>query len=321
MEVIVPPGQYRVSAQWLTIIRPRRLTCAVPFGIGLANARNQQGLYLRVGLDGDSVSHLWVGDGRQGSWRSVLPVFRRTIHVPAVRTRFERAPVLNRLGGLTLELELARSDRDRAAARALVSRVHYLSPRLGGTVLVARFAERHHAETVRSAWWRGVPRNQRPAASAAEASGGLAGIVGCVVIERLMHGHPIGRNWIYGTEAKPVPGPEQQNEPGFRARAINELAVAWISRVAIDWPFQRMGIGAILCDVAREVAATSLIRPARWVELLRRVNGERMAELLGDGPGDFLTGFNRDLQRHLAYRLDPEPRASSRGMYYDHSTG
>jgi hypothetical protein len=89
---------------------------------------------------------------------------------------------------------------------------------------------------------------------------------------------------------------------GFRWKVVSELGLYWISRVAIEAPFQGVGIGSALCDAAREVAATRMLEPGQFVELIRRLPITRYEEIKA-GEGDFLTGRSRIFSLQLPFTL------------------
>jgi GNAT superfamily N-acetyltransferase len=296
---IVASDQYRVRENWLYFPALHLNPAQIPFGLGVGRESTLEEMFddrtarrqrLKVQSNGRDVTVLEVE--ASGSWRPVLPAFSRT--VAGVKK-----------GAPTVRIETAVADWQRGVARALVARSHYLSPRPGGLILLARIGDGQFAKQAREKWWSELetPERTRLGGDLERATGGLGDVVGALHLERLMHGHPSGRNAIYASvKRKPPTTPRVGSDPGFRRRVVRELGLYWISRVAVDVPFQGYGIGSALCDAAREVAATRMLEPGKHVELIRRLSIARFRKLEG-GKSDFLTGDSAIFGVDLPFQL------------------
>src|SRR5205807_1005571 len=139
---------------------------------------------------GRKVVGLWMEMG--GAWQVVLPSFSRGV---SPRNRRARRIVI----------EVATTDAQRKVALRIVRRTHYLDPRNGGLILLAKID---------------------------------GTIVGALQIERLMHGHPFGRDQVYLAEGLQAPDRRAMKRAGFRRRVVDQLGLYWISRVALENPFR-----------------------------------------------------------------------------------
>lgn len=243
---------------------------------------------LRIEADGGEVVGLDVK--ADGEWRRVLPGFKAEAYVPAL--------------GDKIVIEPAITERDRAAAQSIVARAHYLNPRPGGHMLIARIRDAKTRKRMREAHWAGL-QPPLPASDACEAFGGVGDVVGALIVERLFHGNPKGRSEIYQqVQQKPPKTPPPGKTHGFLHKVVYGLGLYWISRVAVDAPYQRTGIGEILCDAAREVVADRMPEAGRFVELIRRMRVSEFDRIVAGGP-DFLTGDSKIFKVKLPYQIAP----------------
>jgi hypothetical protein len=295
---------YRSRENWLYFPGLPLDPIQIPFGVAV-DATSRPRLKLRS--QGRQVTSLYLQT--TDSWRQVLPAFSRRIAAAAA--------------GLSFNVEVAIEDWQRSAARGLVARSHYLSPRATGLILVARVEDATVAKGLRLQWWRKLPpeTQARLGGSLQLATGGLSNVVGALNLERLMHGLPRGRDAIYAREGRTPPKlPAKSQLEGFRQRVVDDLGVYWISRVAVDAPFQRLGVGSVLCDAAREVAALWMPRPGRYVELIRRLSHPQFVKISG-GQADFLTGFSNSFSVKLPYALYPERLSRRPGQVWNDLKG
>jgi hypothetical protein len=281
--LILEPDQYRIRENWLYFPQLEMDPIQIPYGLSLSPRPR-----IRLGDHSRQITSLELEIS--GSWRKVLPAF----------CRFMKA------GQLRFSIETASADWQRSAARALVARIHYLAPRGTGLILIARVQASRAASAARAKWWRkqSPETRARMGGSVDRATGGLGDVVGAVHLERLMHGHPAGRRAIYEREGMiPPKVPEPGKGEGFRRKVVDDLGLYWISRVAVDGPFQHHGIGAALCDAAREVAAKYMPHPGRYVELIRRMRISEFEDLKDKNNGDFLTGHSGVFGVKLAFSM------------------
>jgi GNAT superfamily N-acetyltransferase len=297
---IVQADQYRVRDNWLYFPKLNLDPIRIPFGLGLGTRRRPPvntanptrarapRPRLRLQAEGRLITVLDVETRR--SWRPVLPPFSRIVR--GTRSR-----------GPTFIIQTAMADAERSTALEIVKRAHYLNARPGGVILLAHIADPRIAHKVRAQWWSRLPREVKARyGTLKQATVGLTDVVGALHLERLMHGHPLGRTAIYQREGKRPPDRRAMKRPGFRWRVVSELGLYWISRIAVEVPFQGLGIGSALCDAAREVAATRTLEPGRYVELIRRLPITQFKEVQGV-KGDFLTGFSTHFACQLPFIL------------------
>lgn len=308
---IVEGHQYRVRENWLYFPDLDLEPVQVPFGLGIG--RDAEGVRagarqrLRIAQAGRQLTSLQIESA--GLWRHVLPAFSRE--------------VTGKNSAAGFRIEVAITDWQRSMARALVARTHYLTPRSGGFILIACFPEQRAAKRLRAEWWtKQSPKvRMRLGANADLAAGGLGDVVGALHLERLMHGHPRGRQAIYEREGKRAPRPPRVGESeGFRQKVIRDLGLYWISRVAIDAPFQRCGIGSALCDAAREIAAHWMLEPGGYVELIRRMPLSKFEEIKA-GESDFLSGTSAQFGAQLPFTLYPDYLSRRPGQTWNSELG
>src|SRR6266404_6117721 len=115
---LVDAKDYRVRENWLYFPELPLNPVQIPFGLGLAERPR-----LQLDHQGREITRLKVQIA--GSWRPVLPAFSR------------RVAGVNR-GAPTITIETGIADWQRSAARTLVARTHYLTPRGTGVILLAR---------------------------------------------------------------------------------------------------------------------------------------------------------------------------------------
>src|SRR5579871_1553373 len=272
----VMPAQYRVEDNWIRFPEMNWKPVQIPFGLGIGRVTQGQAKRqpLRVKVEKGIVTRLDVLD--HGEWRKILPVFKVEIQIPTL--------------ACPLTIDTAVTGVDRAAAQTLVQQGHYLGVRQSGLILLAKIQHSKFREKVR--------RKSR-----SEKADSTGNAVGALFLERLFHGNPRGRDAIYRdlgrrTPTTPAPG----TKPGFRNRVVRELGVYWISRVAVEPPFQGMGIGSILCDAARQVAKDRMLESGRYVELIRQLPLYRYEKIV-NGEADFLTGNSKIFGRDLPFNL------------------
>jgi GNAT superfamily N-acetyltransferase len=297
---IVETSQYRVRGNRLYFPELSVDPIQIPFGLGLATRRNRSAPKTKLTQSCTPRPRLRLkAKGRQitaldaevaGSWRRVLPLFSRAI-AGSYRRR------------LSFVIQTATLDSERLAALRIVKRAHYLKTRARGLVLLALIQDSRSARRVRTRWWAALPRETRARYGTLErATGGTGRVVGALQLERLVHGNPLGRAAIYQQDGKRPPDGRSTRRRGFRWRVVRELGLYWISRIAVEAAFQRLGIGSALCDAAREVAATRMLEPGRYVELIRRLPIAEF-DAIARGKSDFLTGHSEDLGGSLPFKL------------------
>lgn len=294
---IVQGDEYRVRGNWLFFPNLPLDPIQIPFGFaidrvidGKAPSKGPRQLRPRLRLENRDRQVLRLDVEAYGTWRPVLPAFSRNV---------------TGNGSATIRVELAILDWQRGTARALVARTHYLAPRGGGVILLARILDHRTANELRAEWWKQQSREARirMGGSVELAAGGLSDVVGALHLERLMHGHPAGRSAIYKQEGRPVPRvPNGKRGEGFRRRVVHDLGLYWISRVAVDYPFQGRGVGSALCDAAREITARWMLEPGKNVELIRRMHISKFEELKAGG-GDFLIGRSKTFAHQLPFGM------------------
>ena len=297
---ILEANQYRVRDNWLHVSALDLDPIQIPFGLGLGTRRSGTTAKTKSGRPRVLRPRLRLQTkGRQitvldaeayGSWRRILPSFSRVIGKGPRR-------------GPTFLIKTATEDAERLAAHRIVTRTHYLKARPRGLILLARIEDPVSAGKIRSRWWSTLPRAVKARYGTLErATGGTGQIVGALHLERLVHGHPLGRAAIYQSARAKPPDGRSTSRPGFRWRVVRELRLYWISRIAVDEPFQGLGIGSALCDAAREVAAGRMLEPGRYVELIRRLPIAQFDAIAG-GTSDFLTGHSKIFAAPLPFKL------------------
>jgi GNAT superfamily N-acetyltransferase len=261
-----------VQHNWLSFPTSHLDPVEIPFGLGIGTRRRQP--------PSNRLRTYRPKLRVRAAGRRILSVEVKADHSwRVVLPTFSRIVMLATKPRKTLCLEVATKQSQRAIAHDIVRRVHYLRPRPGGLVLLA-YIERE--------------------------------IVGALILERMMHGHPNGRDEIYRRERKRVPTGSVMSRPGFRVRAVNELGLYWISRVAVRARHRGLGVGSILSDAAREIARFWMPHKGKYVELIRLMPRTHFDNIVA-GESDFLTGLSRRFGLRLPFFLRNPPLSQKPG--------
>lgn len=169
------------------------------------------------------------------------------------------------------------------AARDLIDSCHYLQAPNRGTVLACK-----------------VLSNNLPVLNKkynSEVNPNIGYLSGCVFIDRLLFGNPTGRRSIFNAQKE-----SEYYLDKSRAEIVNQLGIAWISRVAIVPELRRLGLATLLCKYALLVARKFREPPANWIEVIRTVDTRHIRRIIGPD-GDFLTraGFKIHDHKRLRY--------------------
>jgi GNAT superfamily N-acetyltransferase len=293
---IVDRDQYSVDGNLLRFPSLDVDPVKFPFGIGIGirrrsgNSASAHTLRPRLRIQTSQRRIITLEMDVRGTWVPVIPGFSRHLAI--------------RVGELPrLVIQLATTEDERTIANRIVRRGHYLRPRRAGVLLIARVPDDKVAHKIRLQWDRRFKGSiVKSRVRKRNRDEGRPEIVGALQLERLMHGHPAGRAAIYHKDGRRPPNRSSMRLPGFRRRVIRDLGLYWISRVAVEPAFRGLGVGSALCDAAREVAATRMIEPGRYIELIRRLSIHDFNQI-ADGHGDFLTGYSAALGTQLPFVL------------------
>lgn len=203
-----------------------------------------------------------------GVWKPYLPGFSRQLTLSLTVPRPRSLPISIVAKGDT------RFDR---AATNLVEAEHYLSAPARGLTVVALCADDNLRRALRRTW----AKKNGVSVDSLEANYGS--VVGALKLDRLGHGSPLGRTELARVDGARLP----PNAPADRATVLRTLGLYWISRVVSDPAFKGAGIGAALCDAAREIATARMAETGRWIELMRRAPVQGEPDFLLDWQGRF----------------------------------
>jgi GNAT superfamily N-acetyltransferase len=200
---------------------------------------------------------------------------------------------------LGLEFRIAADDARLIEARQVLERSHPHRSPASGVFLVCSIVDAAQQRELLAA-----PEGEREDPWSSAWTDRPSRVVGCVVMSRLFHGNPLGRAEIAAAAGVPF-APDMD-----RDQAVNQLRVAWLSRIAVDAPYRGGGIGAALVAEARQVAATRLPWQPRYLEVIRTVTTAQAKEKAEGAKDDFLT--------RAGYRLaDRQVRCSPLRLYDD----
>lgn len=259
---------------WRQIVRPRvkdhQLILANPSGVGDVQLPLALGLVL-----GNQISKFEFrtsGDYQQlrvqltdsGEKVLVSPPFSGIAQI-ATADNSER-----------IELEFWAVDNlaDRDQCLRLLRSVHYLEEPRRGIFLACRFS---NSDQQRNSLQRAPERTRRRKWAVPGA------IIACAVVDTLMHGQPKGRAAIAHKLGYP-----RALQRWSRSEVVANLRVAWLSRVAVAPPFQRLGIGVQLALKARQMTRRMRIPRADFLEVIRSFPAKHNKQKAY--VGDFLTG-------------------------------
>lgn len=255
--IVLPPGERPVAAQRITDYRLRRswleadeLSAPLPVGSFIRQERDR--------LFRTSAAFFATHNG----WSvRLIPAYsaRARIQVP-------------RVGGVTLRLWGVVRETEAQYVKALVRRVHYLDSRMRGMLLACSFESEKEQELIRRERAAEVdPRHQwSPAWSDPPGR-----IVACAVLDRLLHGLPLGRDVLFGTGWTQKVRRAEQTGPSAnghspRFRALLDRGLYWASRFAVEEPYWKLGIGTVLAKHLAHFAERSCLPRCRHIEVIRR---------------------------------------------------
>ena len=185
----------------------------------------------------------------------------------------------------TIEVFLVTRDIDLVEAREVILRSHYLSIPSRGAYLACRFIGAREQLTARKAAFERLPKDAYTRSGDWHEPAG--NVVACVVLDRLYHGNPTGREALAAKMHKSL--------AGTRSEIVERLGVAWISRIAVDAPYRDLGLGEALVRETMNLAKWLYPSP-RCLEVITTEPADRKtpAQLRAKGR-DFLcrAGFTR----------------------------
>lgn len=262
-------------------------------GLGLKPAGKFNGWMFRISADDKQIE--FSPPSQRGAWTPYLPVFSRalTLHLP------------NRLiPDVSIRIEATCNTRHERGASNLLKDIHYLNPTKRGLTVVAICDDDRIRHAVRHAY---ATRHTANGLAFAEMEKRYGAVVGGLRLDRLGHGSPLGRTELARDDGAKL----DPNEAGDRGAVLRALGLYWISRVASDRAFKGAGIGAALCDAAREIALTRMAEPGRWTELMRKAPPSGTPDFVIDWQNRFgvASPFKkatiRSKRRDLAYYYAP----------------
>ncbi len=145
-------------------------------------------------------------------------------------------------------------------ALTVVRRSHPRGAPATGIVVAAKFANRAAQTQVRKA---AAKDKVDPWSPAWHERSGL--VVGALTISRLFHGNPKGRIDLANGLGVELPDGIRQGQ------AVKELGVIWVSRIAVDAPYRRCGIGTALLELLRTSIGATLPWQPRAIEVMQSV--------------------------------------------------
>lgn len=192
---------------------------------------------------------------------------------------FKRRPVRVCLGGQTYRTKTAKGGRsievtipgrgaDLFHAMALLRRSHPRGLPSSGVIITAKFTNPTVQLRVREAAKKRLnaaadKTRFDPWSPAWDEPAGL--VVGALCVSRLFHGNPKGRvELAHGIRAGLPEGIGQGD-------AVKELAVVWVSRIAVDAPYRGSGVGTALLDLLRTSIGATLPWQPRAIEVMQSV--------------------------------------------------
>ena len=259
-----------IQGMLLSGIGKERVADSVPYGVGQAlnlNSRSHPSDWEIVRYPSGLIA-------KNGATGAQIDISANSWEAPYGNSR--------RLG---LRFRLAIDDAGLIEARQLLERSHPRRAPASGIYLLCHFTDADEQEHIR------VNRRQstfsEPWSSAWNSPKGA--IVGCIVISRLFHGNPSGREHI----RKHIRLTREKYERASRRERVQMLGVAWISRIGVDAPYRGLGIGEALAAEALQVAKDRLPWQPKYLEVIRTVKKEEV-EIVAKS-GDFLTraGYHR----------------------------
>jgi hypothetical protein len=205
-----------------------------------------------------------------------------------------------------LEFFVIDSDAQRIEASEIILRSHYLDIPKNGLFLGCRFKDKEIQETL----LRDSSRNRADPWSEVW-SEGPKDIVGCAVLSTLLHGVPRGRKEVarkleredmLEEIEKVIKGKKEKViewKKLTRAQIVEQLQIAWISRVAVDAPYRNLrsdshpGLGPHIVRHLTEVALLHHVPSPKVVEVMRYKRADKAKELIakakeGKSVDDFL---------------------------------
>lgn len=188
-------------------------------------------------------------------------------------------------GGTRLRFQLALDDATLIEARQILERCHPRKTPASGVYLLCYLSDENEQEKLRSI--KSSRPVQEPWSSAWHIPKNSP--VGCIVISRLFHGNPKGRKYIRDHARSPI-----DLENARRREIVNDLGIAWISRIAVDAPYRGLGIGEALSRESLEVARFRLPWQPNYLEVIRTVTQNELERVAAErhapiAPQDFLT--------------------------------
>lgn len=199
---------------------------------------------------------------------------------------------------LELEFWVVEKDVDRIQALQIILRSHYLSPPKQGLILGCRFKDQETQRQVLQQARQGNLGQPRDEWSVAweEKPGGM---VACAILDTLIHGNPKGRREIavsLGREDL-----LNQWKTLKRTHILNELQIAWVSRIAVDAPYRGIGIGTLLAKHLANLAYYHRVPQATATEVITTVPAEHAKSLLEAKENDFLIQAGYSLCKEIRY--------------------
>lgn len=216
----------------------------------------------------------------------------------------------NEFGEINIEIFTINRESNRQISQSLISRLHYLSSVPNGLYIGCRFKDTQMQKQIREQ--RKKEFDQDPKFESIGWSEPLGRVIGCATVDDLLFGIPRGRdkfaanildnpNWREDLKQAEKERRKQDREPRpdelTRSKLVRKLKLAWGSRFAVDDPYQDLGIGTVLAEHMKPIAANYRLPSADRIEVIRREKKGKVNELCDENHPrtDFLLNAGYDI--------------------------
>lgn len=249
-------GKFRmIRGRWLNFVDDPSEYIALPFGTGLNPEKHE--VQCSIGASGLIVKARPIGSSER--FKTLLPVYSAD-----VKHKFNNGETYD------LVVSVADMDYQYLEFQRIIGVAHYLSAPKSGMFIGCRFKDsKQEHEFLKSRLGNHHSRQ-------------VGAMIGCAVIQNMVHGKPNGRAMI----AEKAFGPDWKKQS--RTFLVERLGIAWGSRFALDDPYTGLGIGTILAEHMAIIAKNHRLPSAKYIEVIRTVTKARALEIV-QGAEDWLT--------------------------------
>ncbi len=185
---------------------------------------------------------------------------------------------LNRFsyGDSTIEIRVSEviAEDDMFIGNSIIACTHYLKPPYKGLMIKAEFVDGNDKSKILSS---------KSMSNIEKSISNVSNIIGVVIVDRMNYSKPKGRIKIAEELHCEKYGALKRNE------IVSKLKVSWLSRIAILSPYQNLGIGKILAEVAGKVVSKKVIPSSNFIEVFTTQNVEQAQQIIdGKKSGIFI---------------------------------